>query len=270
MSSDRPSEELLVAHRQIISITTLTRATVQESADTLKLLGVTPGSSSAAPSSSSSSSSAAADPLQGRKPHAAPPKNVAAYRDQNDISVFIYAKAMQKDKKNPNEHRHLWVCKTAIVTQESFPSNRRRMEVMARREVMVSPIENAIAAMKNKNAELRDKVSVVASAPPGPVDVGMLSMNLNGMIDAAVNGGTNKYIEAFLSQKYLEENPDALELAQAQQKELKASLAEQIADLKVGLDVFGKRCDEKLRGLYDHLIGFYAQMVGKTQKIISA
>jgi hypothetical protein len=141
------------------------------------------------------------------------------------------------------------------VTAEAFPSNRRRQEVVGRRETVLSPISNAIATMRAKNAELRDKVATVASAPPGPVDVGPLSMNLNGMIDAAVNGGTQKYIEAFLSAQYLAENDDDLSLARAQQAELKASIVEQIADLKVALDLFGVRCDEKLRGLYDHLRG---------------
>lgn len=145
--------------------------------------------------------------------------------------------------------------KSLIVTAEAFPSNRRRQEVVARRETLLSPIANAIATMRAKNAELRDKVATVASAPPGPVDVGPLSMNLNGMIDAAVNGGTQKYIEAFLSAQYLIENESEVELAQQQQSELKASIVEQIADLKVALDLFGVRCDEKLRGLYDHLRG---------------
>lgn len=269
MSSDRPTEELLAAHKQIISITTLTRATPAEAAETIKALGASP----TAPGNSANCGplipltvggpQGSNDVLSGRRAaFAALPKNVATYREHNDLSVFIYAKGLQKDKKNPNEFRHLWVQKTSIVTAESFPSNRRRMECKSRREVLVSPIENAIQTMKNKNAELREKVAVVASAPAGPVDVGPLSMNLNGMIDAAVNGGTNKYIEAFLSAKYIEENPgaEASDLAARQQIELKESISEQIAELKLGLDVFGKRCDEKLKGLYDHLCGFYATM----------
>lgn len=52
-------------------------------------------------------------------------------------------------------------------------------------------------------------VCSVRNAPgSGPVDVGPLSMNLNGMIDAAVNGGTGKYVEAFLSRDYSEAFPD--------------------------------------------------------------
>ena len=97
--------------------------------------------------------------------------------------------------------------------------------------------------------------------------VGPLSMNLNGMIDAAVNGGTQKYIEAFLSPEFLVENAHLGPLASQQQSELKQSIRDQISELRVGLDVFGRRCDEKLRGLFDHLNGFYSQMVSKTQSV---
>jgi hypothetical protein len=42
----------------------------------------------------------------------------------------------------------------------------------------------------------------------GAVDVGPLSMALNGTIDAAVNGGTQKYIEAFLTDEFKNLNAD--------------------------------------------------------------
>jgi hypothetical protein len=48
--------------------------------------------------------------------------------------------------------------------------------------------------------ELVDKVASMDKVPRDQknVDVGPLSMNLNGILDAAVNGGTQKYIEAFI------------------------------------------------------------------------
>lgn len=83
----------------------------------------------------------------------------------------------------------LWVTKTYIFTKDSFPTNRRRCEVVDRKEVSLSPIENALSAMVTKNMELDQQIETVSKAPPGAVDVGPLSMLLNGMIDAAVNGG---------------------------------------------------------------------------------
>jgi len=87
------------------------------------------------------------------------------------------------------------------------------------------------------------------------------------MIDAAVNGGTQKYIEAFLSEDFLKENPGQHSV-QCQQQ-LKNALRDQITQLRRGLDVFGKRCDAKLKGLYDHLSAFFDQMVAKTQSVLA-
>jgi hypothetical protein len=268
MSSDRPNDDLFANHKQIISITTLTRSTVSESSEILKSLGVSPASSTA-PAVPSDFTSPAFPFSASTKSTAALPKNIVTYNENNDLSVFIYAKGIQKakEKNPPNEFKHLWVSKTYIVTAETFPNNRRRMEVIARKEMLLSPIENAISTMTNKNVELREKIAVVANAPPGPVDVGPLSMNLNGMIDAAVNGGTQKYIEAFLSPEFLTENAANAAQAQKQQEELKQSIRDQVSELKVGLQVFGSRCDEKLKGLYDHLCGFYNQMQVKTASV---
>jgi hypothetical protein len=65
------------------------------------------------------------------------------------------------------------------------------------------------------------------------VDVGPLSMNLNGMIDAAVNGGTLKYLSAFLGPEYLKNTPKDADKVQF----LKDVLREQLEDLDHGLKV---------------------------------
>jgi len=197
----------------------------------------------------------------------AAPLTIQKYRENNNLRVFSYSKAIQKspDKKPANEHKHLWVTKTFIFCPEHFPSNRRRMEVVERREQTLSPIENALAMLLAKTQELIEKIDEVDNAPPGPVDVGPLSMILNGMIDAAVSGGTQKYIEAFLGPDFVIENPAPEQLRL--QNEVKATLREQVVILKRGLDVFGIRSDQKLKGLFDHLCTFYAEMVVKTKSV---
>lgn len=91
-------------------------------------------------------------------------------------------------------------------------------------------------------------------------DVGPLSMTLNGTIDAAVNGGTQKYIEAFLAPSYLKEHPEHKE----QQDALKRGLKEQLDLLKLGLEAFNQRGDSDLRGLYQHLKNNYSEMKEST------
>lgn len=86
-------------------------------------------------------------------------------------------------------------------------------------------------------------------------DVNLLSMILNGMIDAAVNGGTKHYIEAFLSPEYAAEFPDRAQLL----TELRKALQQQSQLLGVGLELFRAKCGKSLQGLYDHLSGFYEE-----------
>jgi len=162
----------------------------------------------------------------------------------------------------------LWVSRTYIFAAESFPTNRRRVEVIDKKEVLLSPIQNALSTMINKNKELSEKIESAQTASAGPIDLNPLSMLLNGMIDAAVNGGTQKYIEAFMFPDFLQSNKD--EASGRYQQALKQSLRDQIAMLKKGLFVFGGRSDPSLKGLYDHLTAFYDEMVKKTEKVLAS
>ena len=119
-----------------------------------------------------------------------------------------------------------------------------------------------------------------------PVDTGPLSMILSGMVDAAVNGGTKKYIEAFLGPDFLKDNPDQvcfqacvvvmwqqlsllcivnntyvailcpsigpIQKSAQLQRQLKDTLKEQNGMIRRGLDVFISR-DTAMKGLADHL-----------------
>jgi dedicator of cytokinesis protein 3 len=273
MSSEKPSDDLYAAHKQIISITTLVKPTDQERLDLTgtnnagekKEMAASPRNKKKEVKEGSES----AETKESKSEVKQPPAPIQRYRENNDLRVFSYSKAVQKstEKKPANEFKTLWVTKTYIFTRDAFPANRRRMEVVERKEVFLSPIENAVGTMNNKNQDLEVAIEAVEKAPPGPVDVGPLSMLLNGMIDAAVNGGTNKYIDAFLSEEFMQTKPDAQQLALRQ--ELKQSLRDQIACLKRGLAVFGQRCDQKLKGLFDHLSGFYEQMVNKTKAVVA-
>jgi dedicator of cytokinesis protein 3 len=186
------------------------------------------------------------------------PPGVSNYRYNNDVCVFSYTKAVQKsaEEKPKNEFQDLWVQKTYVTTAASFPCNRRRVEIVGKREVMLSPIENAIDSVQEKNEDVMAKTEDVTKGG----DVGPLSMVLNGAIDAAVNGGTSKYLEAFLSPKYCQEHPDAVSLQRV--RALRDALTLQHELLGRGLEVFGKSCGPQLQGLHQHL-GAGLERMGK-------
>lgn len=61
-------------------------------------------------------------------------------------------------------------------------------------QVEVSPLENAIQVVENKNQELRSLIGQYQHKQAHG-NVSLLSMCLNGVIDAAVNGGIARYQE---------------------------------------------------------------------------
>ena len=59
--------------------------------------------------------------------------------------------------------------------------------------------------MEEKNNEMRSFLDQAYINPN--FNISMLGMKLNGVVDAAVSGGTKKYEEAFFTDNYLKANP---------------------------------------------------------------
>jgi len=268
MSSDKPSEKQREQNPKIISVTTLVRPSYVERCQLLsvwehkdnKQMKLWQERLKEFQISKSSPSTHVSKPQQ-------IPEQVRKQRENSDIQVFNYSVPVQKGGKNPkNEFKDLWVVKTSILVKEPFPSNRRRIQVVDRKESHVSPVENATETIIEKTKELQQKIANVAGASfDQPVDLNPLSMGLNGVIDAAVSGGAQMYIEAFLYDSFLKDNPGQ----EKQQEALKQALREQITLLKTGLKTFGDRAGESLVGLHDHLRKNYLMMLDKTKDVLT-
>lgn len=63
-------------------------------------------------------------------------------------------------------------------------------------QVEVSPLENAIEVIENKNLQLRTLITQCQSRQMQ--NINPLTMCLNGVIDAAVNGGLARYQEVWM------------------------------------------------------------------------
>jgi hypothetical protein len=193
------------------------------------------------------------------------PDRIQKFHQANQVKVFFYTRPFQQQQATSssassapqNEFASLWIAKTFVVTEDTFPNVQRRLEICERREVMLSPLENAVNSVVAKNEELLDVISKFSLAqqphPPassaGPIKIDRLSMILNGIIDAAVNGGTAKYQEAFLSAKFRSANKDKQQLIDR----LDAALVNQVRILGRGLHVHGQFCPESLLALHAHL-----------------
>jgi len=196
------------------------------------------------------------------------PLTVRKYQENSNLRVFCFVKPTQKstEAKPKNEFKHLWVTKTFIFTSESFPTTRRRVEVVDRKEIVLRPVQNAAATVLAKTRELGEQLDAVENANERNLNINPLSMLLNGMIDAAVNGGTQKYIEAFCTPEFLKEYKD--ETSIRHQNELKQALRDQIAMLKRGMNFVVPR-SESLKGLFEHLSANYEKMVTQMTTLLA-
>ncbi|XP_016889524.1 dedicator of cytokinesis protein 4b [Cynoglossus semilaevis] len=135
------------------------------------------------------------------------PDNIKSFYKFNHIWRFRYDRPFHKGTKDKeNEFKSLWVERTTLTLVQSLPGISRWFEVEKREVVEVSPLENAIEVIENKNMQLRTLITQCQSRQMQ--NINPLTMCLNGVIDAAVNGGLARYQEAFFVKDYIMNHPE--------------------------------------------------------------
>uniref|UniRef100_A0A670IL08 Dedicator of cytokinesis 3 n=1 Tax=Podarcis muralis TaxID=64176 RepID=A0A670IL08_PODMU len=184
------------------------------------------------------------------------PDRIKSFYRVNNIRKFRYDRPFHKGPKDKeNEFKSLWIERTTLTLTHSLPGISRWFEVERRELVEVSPLENAIQVVENKNQELRTLISQYQHKQMHG-NINLLSMCLNGVIDAAVNGGIARYQEAFFDRDYITTHPgDAEKITQ-----LKELMHEQVHILGVGLAVHEKFVHPEMRPLHKKLIDQFQMM----------
>jgi len=184
------------------------------------------------------------------------PLRLKKYYRENETSTYFYTNAIQKKKnKKDNEFRSLWITKTFIVCEDSIPSMRRRIPVISEKIVEYTPFQTAINNLVSKND---DVLKIIERLENDPVkSTNDISMNLNGILDAAVMGGVAKYREAFFDGTYLSEYPNETKIVPTFVNTLK----EQMSIAKNGLDAYEKYAIEALQPHVDHLKTCYKKQM---------
>lgn len=108
--------------------------------------------------------------------------------------------------------------------------------------------------MENINKAMRDILIEHQNDPT--LGVSQLTMKIQGVVDAAVNGGTTKYEEAFLTEEYLKMNPNDASLVE----KLKNLIADQIPILEVALSVHRMKVSHDLLPLHERLEECFIKM----------
>jgi dedicator of cytokinesis protein 1 len=120
--------------------------------------------------------------------------------------------------------------------------------------LQIAPIECAIENMENINNTLRDLLKDYQN--DHNIALNQLTMKIQGVVDAAVNGGTTKYEEAFLVEDYLKLNPSDQVLVE----KLKNLIADQIPILEVALLVHRAKVPSDLLPLHERLEECFLKM----------
>ncbi|XP_030633164.1 dedicator of cytokinesis protein 4b [Chanos chanos] len=177
------------------------------------------------------------------------PDNIKSFYKVNHISRFRYDRPFHKGTKDKeNEFKSLWVERTTLTLVQSLPGISRWFEVEKRELVEVSPLENAIEVIENKNLQLRTLITQCQTKQMQ--NINPLTMCLNGVIDAAVNGGLARYQEAFFVKEYTVNHPEDSDKI----GRLRELMFEQAHILGFGLEVHDKFVPQDMRPLHKKLV----------------
>lgn len=184
------------------------------------------------------------------------PPEIIKYYQTNNVQRFKFSRPYRdsQDEGSENSVRNLWLERTIMKTNFPLPGILRWFEVMSADTFKISPIEYAIETMELTNKAIRDLI--IAHKNDDTLAINPLSMKINGIVDPAVMGGFSKYEEAFLTEEYLEQNPQDEPLMD----KLKDLIASQIPLMEIALAVHKAKAPPQLLPFHDRLEKCFAEM----------
>ncbi|ORE11414.1 hypothetical protein BCV72DRAFT_219946 [Rhizopus microsporus var. microsporus] len=199
-------------------------------------------------------------------PHA--PESVKKYYSFNSVSRFSFTHPIIKetaksddDKQPESDFLNLWTEKIDFVCEDQFPTIVRRSRIISIHAKEVSPIENAVKTMEDKNVELASLEKKYAaylntrrsSSITQPVNINPFSMSLNGAVDAPVNGGVPLYKKAFLSKEYWNKHPEMHPWIER----LQAAIYDQVRIIEQCLGTHSKLVSSEMKPFHATLTEFF-------------
>ncbi|KAF7726957.1 hypothetical protein EC973_008152 [Apophysomyces ossiformis] len=195
------------------------------------------------------------------------PENVRKYYESNEVSRFSFSRPISRTQASDEDHKpesdflNLWTEKTIFICEDAFPTIARRSKILHVQIAELSPIENAVMAIENKNQELIVLEKKYAAyldekqtrSDMGAININPFSMALNGAVDAPVNGGVPLYKKAFLTQEYWDANPDMHPWIER----LRKGIDDQVKVIDHCLETHNKLVSPEMRPFHNTLVGFY-------------
>ena len=157
-----------------------------------------------------------------------------------------------RDKEN--EFKSLWIERSFLTTAAKLPGILRWSEVVGKKVIEVSPIEHACETVEKMVRELEKLVTSYNQDPTKPIHP--LSMRLQGVIEATVNGGIAKYQDAFFNPKYVALYSEH----SAYIRKLKQLINHQVRILEGGLSLHGRLAPPNMQPLQKRLVESFTLM----------
>ncbi|XP_046384567.1 dedicator of cytokinesis protein 1 isoform X4 [Ischnura elegans] len=201
---------------------------------------------------------------------------ILRYHRVNDVQKFRFSRPIRRKDPNKarrstagvvgdtnstanveeNEFANLWLARTVLVTSYPLPGILRWFPVTSADTYEISPLQNAIETMETTEKVLRDLIVAHRNDTTLTLPLNPLSLKLNGIVDAAVNGGVANYEKAFFTADYAIDHPED----QRNIEKLKNLIAEQIPLLEIGIQLHGQRAPQSLQPFHQRLEQCFNEM----------
>ncbi|XP_065074251.1 dedicator of cytokinesis protein 1 isoform X2 [Ochlerotatus camptorhynchus] len=178
--------------------------------------------------------------------------NILKFHQTNNVSEFQFSRPIRDSSGSGDDIAGTSYERTILRTTDALPSILRWFPVKSCETVMISPIEMAIETVEAKNRGIRELVLEHQADPTIPIH--SLSATINGVVDAAVNGGIPIYEEAFLTPEYLIKYPEDDHLV----ARLKDLIASQMPLLEVAILVHKMKAPANLMPFHERLESCFA------------
>ncbi|CAG7834015.1 unnamed protein product [Allacma fusca] len=181
------------------------------------------------------------------------PSRIKSFYNWNNISKFQYDHSLTK---NMDDVSSIYIERTVLETASPFPGILRCFLVKSKVTTVLTPIKFAVEKMIEINKNLEDTLATFSDANSGAINANPLSMRLQGILDANVQGGLPKYQEAFFIPEFLTNNPDCVEDV----NNLNRQIINQIEILDRALTLHGTIIPPGIQPLHNRLVECFNAM----------
>ncbi|CAL1526733.1 unnamed protein product [Lymnaea stagnalis] len=177
-------------------------------------------------------------------------EQILKYYRVNEVQNFTFSR---RKEEGSSDVTNMWLERTNLKTSYPLPGIVGWYPVIETEVFSVSPIENAIETMEEKNKKLITLIE--QHRIDSSLRVDPLGMQLNGVVDPAVSGGIANYKEFYIG-----------DFDHLFQERLKEVTIEQITILRDGLLVHKSKAPESLQPFHSHMEQRFSQMCNMIEK----